>query len=206
MHAMHAAPDRHAVATITAGRWKGRKLRYPHHGRVRPTMRRTKESLFSSLGTALAGCVFADLYAGAGAVGIEALSRGARHVHFVETERDAVSMLFQNLAACGADASRFSVHNSRVAAALSARPCPLAGATIVFADPPYEVDASADLLAALAPEALPALETLVVEHRAKQPLQLPAHLAMDHERRFGDTMLSYLVPAAGAESGPGGNE
>jgi 16S rRNA (guanine966-N2)-methyltransferase len=193
---MHAAPHRASAASITAGAWKGRKLRYPADARVRPTMRRTKESLFSSLGPALAGSVFADLYAGAGAVGIEALSRGARRVHFVECDPAAVRMLRENLALCGAEPSRYVIHAARVADVLAAVPCPIADATLAFADPPYTVDASADLVAALRPGALPALATLVVEHRTKAPLAVPAHLRRERERRFGDTTLTYLVPAA----------
>jgi len=140
--------------------------------------------------------VFADLSAGAGAGRFAPLSRGARHVHFVEVSRGAVHMLLENLAQCGADPGRFTVHQARVAAALGARPCPLSDATVVFADPPYDLDANVDLMAVLAPDALPNLEVLVLEHRARQPVEQPAHLALARERRFGDTMLSYLVPAA----------
>jgi 16S rRNA (guanine966-N2)-methyltransferase len=192
---MRAGPHGHAAASITAGTWKGRKLRYPAGTSVRPTMRRTKESLFSSLGAALTGSVFVDLYAGAGAIGIEALSRGARMVHFVEAARDAVRALRENLAACGADPASYAIHQARVADLLADVPCPFADAEIVFADPPYTTDASADLLAALDEQSLPALTVLVVEHRVKQPLTPPRHLRIDRERRFGDTVLTYLVPA-----------
>lgn len=202
---MHAGSHRHTAATISAGAWKGRKLRYPPHTTIRPTMQRTRESLFSALGEALRGAVFADLYAGAGAVGIEALSRGARHVHFVEVERDAVRVLRENLAACGADAAHYTVHNARVSDVLAAQPCPLADATVVFADPPYDTDASTDLLARLQPATLPALATLVVEHRARRALAVPAHLGVERARRFGDTMLTYLTPAAGAPAGGEGS-
>ena len=165
-------------------------------------MRRTKESLFSSLGVRVEGCVFADLYAGAGAVGIEALSRGARHVHFVEMERDAVRVLRENLAACGADAARFTVHQERVAEVLAAAACAIADATIVFADPPYTVDASDDLFHHLRRATLPALEVMVLEHRTRSAVGAPGHLRVDRDRRFGDTMLTYFVPAASV-SGPG---
>lgn len=202
---MHAGSHRHTAATITAGAWKGRKLRYPANTDIRPTMQRTRESLFSSLGAVLAGCVFADLYAGAGAVGIEALSRGARHAHFVEVEREAVRMLRENLAACGADAARYTVHDARVSDVLAARPCPIADAAVVFADPPYGSDANTDLLAALRPGTFPALEILVLEHRAKRPAVAPAHLRVARERRFGDTVLTYLVPAAGESAGGEGS-
>ncbi len=193
---MRASSHGHAAATITAGTWKGRKLRYPAGGDIRPTMRRTKESLFSSLGGSVEGSVFADLYAGAGAVGIEALSRGARHAHFVEVARGALRALRENLDACGADPASYTVHEGRVAAAL--QDGSIADAGIVFADPPYTTDASTDLLATLDPRSLPALEILVVEHRVKLPLAPPGHLRVDRERRFGDTVLTYLVPVTAA--------
>jgi 16S rRNA (guanine(966)-N(2))-methyltransferase RsmD len=201
---MRASSHRGFAATIAAGTWKGRKLRYPVTVRVRPTMQRTKESLFSSLGERVAGCVFADLYAGAGAVGIEALSRGARRVHFVEVERDAVRALRENLTACGADPATFAVHERRVADVLADAANPLAEASVVFADPPYSVDATADLLQHLRPAALPRLGVLILEHPARHAVVPPAHLGVDRDRRFGDTMLTYLVPAAG-ESPTGGS-
>ena len=201
---MHAGPHRHAATTVSAGAWKGRKLRYPDNVHVRPTMQRTKESLFSALGSRVEGAVFADLYAGAGAVGIDALSRGARRVHFVEVERDAVRLLRENLALCGADPARYVVHAARVADVLAASPCPLADAAIVFADPPYDMNAGDDLLAALDPLALPALDILVLEHRTRSAVVPPAHLRVERERRFGDTLLSYFVPAADG-TGEGGS-
>jgi 16S rRNA (guanine966-N2)-methyltransferase len=193
---MRAGSHGHAAATITAGAWKGRKLCYPAGGSIRPTMRRTKESLFSSLGAAVVGSVFADLYAGAGAVGIEALSRGARMVHFVEADRGAVRALRENLAACGADPASYTIHEARVADVLSGAPGALADAEIVFADPPYTTDAGADLLALFGAPVVPALRVLVVEHRVKRPLAPPPRLRIDRERRFGDTVLTYLVPAS----------
>ena len=78
------------AVVVGSGEWRGRVLVYPDDPALRPSMQRTKHSLFSSLGTEIRGAVFADCYAGAGAVGIEALSLGAARVHFVEERRDAV--------------------------------------------------------------------------------------------------------------------
>ncbi len=155
-------------------------------------MQRTKASMFSSLAGWIEGAVFADLYAGAGAVGIEALSRGARFVHFVECDRVALEALRANLAHCGIEASRFRVHGAAVAGVLDARPCPLGDAAVVFADPPYDVDAGDELVSRVAVEALPALQWLVVEHRTRAAIVAPAGLTMERERRFGETMLTYL--------------
>jgi 16S rRNA (guanine966-N2)-methyltransferase len=186
--------------TVGGGVWKGRTLRYPDDRDIRPTMQRTKESVFSSLGPLLGGAVFVDLYAGAGATGIEALSRGARRVHFVEIRRDAVALLRANLEACGADPARYAIHEGAVLDAVSSLPCPFADATLMVADPPYALDANDDFLGAFRADRFPALLRLVVEHRAKQPIVAPAGLVVERERRFGDTMLTTLVPAPDARA------
>ncbi len=158
-------------------------------------MQRTKHSLFSSLGAALHGAVFADLFAGAGAVGIEALSRGAGFVHFVEMGREAVAALEANLAICRAPASRYHVHRARVAELLACEPNPMAGCSIIYADPPYEADLEKEFFHALDPGRFTDLHMVVVEHRTKQRLVSQLSLRLDHSRRFGDTTLTYLVPA-----------
>ena len=155
----------------------------------------------------MAGAVFVDLYAGAGGVGVEALSRGAHTVHFVEAGRDAVASLRANLEACGADEGRFRIHEGTVSEFITRVPCPFADATVLFADPPYEADVNADLLVRFRPGEFRAMETLVVEHRSKRALVPPAGLRVERERRFGDTTLTYLVPASDparveAESSP----
>jgi 16S rRNA (guanine966-N2)-methyltransferase len=191
--------------TVGAGAWKGRRLRYPDD--MRPTMQRTRASFFSSLGDRLAGSRFVDLYAGGGGVGIEALSRGARRVDFVETRRDALACLRVNLEACGVDDDRFRIHAGAVSEFIARVPCPFDDATVMFADPPYDADVNADLLAHFSPAAFPSLEVLVIEHRARFALAPPPGLSVERERRFGDTMLTYFVPAPDpargkVESGP----
>lgn len=181
--------------TIAGGRWRGRTLTYPDAVVLRPTMQRTRLSLFSSLGEVVEGAVFADLYAGAGAVGMEALSRGARHVHFVEWNREALAALAQNLAACAVDRGRYSIHAAGVPAVLDARPCPLGDTRVAFADPPYDADVGGELLSRLHVAEFDGLETLVVEHRTKVALTPPSGLQVGRERRFGDTTLTYFVPS-----------
>jgi 16S rRNA (guanine966-N2)-methyltransferase len=171
-------------------------LRYPEDPALRPSMQRTKASMFSSLGPWLEGAVFADLYAGAGAVGIEALSRGARFAHFVECDRSALDALRGNLAHCGIDASRFRVHEAAVANVLDARPCPIADATIVFADPPYDADVGEELLRRVALAAMPSLSRLVVEHRTRVSVAAPPGMTKERERRFGDTTTTTFVVGA----------
>lgn len=181
------------TVTIGGGTLRGRVLRYPEIPGLRPSMQRTKASMFSSLAGDVDGGVFADLYAGAGAVGIEALSRGARFVHFVERDRAALDALRANLTHCGIEARRFCVHGEAVAGVLDARPCPLADATVVFADPPYDIDVGDELLARVALEALPSMKWLVVEHRTRASIVAPPGMTMERARRFGETTLSYFV-------------
>ncbi len=184
-----------------SGEWKGRVLRYPDDPGLRPSMQRTKHSMFSSLGDRLRGAVFADLFAGAGAVGIEALSRGAGFVHFVEVGREAVAALEANLAICGAPASRYHVHRARVAQVLASEPNPVRDCSIIYADPPYDADLEEEFFRVLDPARFPALQTVVVEHRTKRPVVPQLSLRLAHERRFGDTTLTYLVPVTFAQEG-----
>ncbi len=181
------------TVSIGGGSLRGRALRYPDVAGLRPSMQRTKASMFSSLAADVDGAVFADLYAGAGAVGIEALSRGARFVHFVETNRAALDALRENLARCEVDATRFRVHGDPVASVLDARPCPLADASVVFADPPYDLALDDELVARVSLAALPSLAWLVVEHRARARVDAPRGMTKERERRFGETMLTYFA-------------
>ena len=186
--------NRTRTVTVGSGEWKGRVLRYPDDPGLRPSMQRTKHSLFSSLGSRLRGAVFADVFAGAGGVGIEALSLGAAFVHFVEMRREAVAALEANLAICGAPASRYHVHRARVAEVLASEPNPMGNCSIIYADPPYDADLAAELLDGLDAARFPDLDVMVVEHRTKQRVVTPPSLRIEHERRFGDTTLTYLVP------------
>jgi 16S rRNA (guanine966-N2)-methyltransferase len=181
------------TVTIGGGTLRGRVLRYPDGPGLRPSMQRTKSSLFSSLVQSLEGSTFVDLFAGAGAVGIEALSRGARFVHFVERDRVALEALRANLATCRIEAGRFFVHGESVARILDARPCPIANATIVFADPPYDADLDEALARHVSTDALPELEWLVVERQTRAIITAPADMIRERERRFGETTVSYFV-------------
>jgi len=188
------------MVRIAGGELRGRALRYPPGRGVRPSMERTRLALFSMLGERLDGLVFADVFAGGGAVGIEALSRGARRVHFVENGGAALQALRANLEMTGIAAERWVVHARPVAAILAENPCPLGDAHIVFADPPYDLDPNSGLLDRLRIEDFSALRCLVIEHAARTVLAPHGGLIIDRERRFGDTMLTVLVPGDGSPS------
>ena len=178
---------------IVAGLAKGRRLASPADG-TRPTSDRAREALFNSLANdlELAGARVLDLYAGTGAVGLEALSRGAAEAVLVESNRAALTVLRRNVETVGLPGA--TVVGRPVAAYLkdvSQRPFELA-----FADPPYELadDQLADVLTRLAqPGRLAPGAWVVVERAARsgQPSWPAGLITPDRERRYGDGVLWY---------------
>lgn len=182
---------------IIAGTFRSRPLQAPAGLATRPSSDRLRETLFNVLAPRIAGAVFLDLYAGSGAVGIEAISRGAAHVTFVEHAPAALKVLRANLASLGLTTG-LTVHTASVASFLR-KPRPTAVAfNIVFLDPPYD---AADQYAAtlrllgsasstpLAPGAL-----VIAEHRRKQ--QLDPRYGTLHRTRIleqGDAALSFYA-------------
>lgn len=173
---------------VIAGRLGGRRLSAPRGRTTRPTADRVREALFSMLG-GIDGASVLDLFAGSGALGIEALSRGAESALFVERDAVAVATLRGNLAQLGLEDSDARV---RVGDALSAlRAARRAGETydLVFVDPPYnqarelERGLSALLPALLAPDA-----RVVVESDRRAPIELP--LDVEQRKRYGDTTIT----------------
>jgi len=175
---------------VIAGTAKGRRLVAPKRG-TRPTTDRIKEALFASLGPSVADANVLDLYAGSGALAIEALSRGAARAVLVDRDREAEEAVRANLHTTGFD-DRARVRRSAVAAFVTTS-IPEAPFDLVLIDPPY--DAAAEevngVLAALADGALVALGgTVVVERRKSgEPLTLPDGWRIEKERAYGDTLL-----------------
>ena len=129
---------------VIAGAWRGRRLAAPPGDSTRPTADRVRESLFSMLASRLGGFEdlrVADLYAGSGALGIEALSRGAASCQFVEFDRKAADALQANLAALGA------VARAKVVTCPVERFVPLQPLDLIFADPPYASGSGSALVA-----------------------------------------------------------
>jgi 16S rRNA (guanine966-N2)-methyltransferase len=167
---------------VIAGEFKGRRLHTARGTRTRPTADRVREALFSMLGD-VSGARVLDLYAGSGALGIEALSRGAESAMFVERDQRALDALRRNLDAVGA---RAEVRGQDVVRFL-ARP----GGTfdLVFCDPPYDVaSAVADALAGALPAMLGDNARIVTESDKRTPLVLPLPLIV--ERSYGDTRIA----------------
>lgn len=179
---------------VIGGTDRGRRLGAPRGLKTRPTADRVRVALFDILGPAVAGARVLDLFAGTGAVGIEALSRGAARAVFVERDRAALRVLRRNLAAL-----RLSREHARVVAgdALAALPGLAASEQpfdLVFLDPPYTGDLAPRTLAALAGSPLLRHGTrVVVQHFARVALPPLSGLAAGREpRRLGDTTLTFF--------------
>jgi len=166
---------------IVAGRFGGRRLIVPRDARVRPTADRVRESWMSIMTPELPGARVADLFAGSGALGLEALSRGAASADFVELAPGSLDALRDNIKALGLEREA-RVHRAD-ALRFAERLAPLAY-DLAFADPPYSTDA-AERIAALF-RRRPFARILSVEHRAD--LALPG----DDTRRYGDTALTFF--------------
>jgi 16S rRNA (guanine966-N2)-methyltransferase len=165
---------------IVAGEFGGRRLTIPRDDRVRPTADRVREAWMSIIGAELAGARVLDLYAGSGALGLEALSRGAKRAEFVELNASSLDALRTNIAALGV-ADRTRVHRGD-ALRFAERLGP-AAYDLAFADPPYADDAAERLVALF--RRTPFARILSVEHRADQRID------GDETRRYGDTALTF---------------
>ncbi|MCO1654334.1 16S rRNA (guanine(966)-N(2))-methyltransferase RsmD [Pseudonocardia humida] len=178
------------MTRIVAGVAGGRRLAVPPKG-TRPTSDRVREALFSALDAdpGLDGAAVLDLCAGSGALGLEALSRGAAHALFVESDRRAADVLRRNVVALGLPGAVVRV---APAAAVLAGPAERRY-DVVLADPPYDLpdaEVTGWLVAAEAHGWLTEDAVVVVERRyARRPFGWPAPLAAVRDRRYGDTVL-----------------
>jgi 16S rRNA (guanine966-N2)-methyltransferase len=166
---------------VIAGEFKGRGLEEPKDARVRPTTEKVREAWFSILGERVAGATVLDLFAGSGALGLEALSRGAKRVEFVELLPGSLAALKANVAALGVS-ERVRIRRGdalRIAARLAE------GAyDVALADPPYTTDHAQRLVDIFRERRFAAV--LGVEHRATLAL------SGDETRRYGDVALTFV--------------
>lgn len=177
---------------ISGGRFAGRRLRVPRSD-VRPTADRVRESLFARLGD-LAGKRVLDLFAGSGALGFEALSRGASHVTFVDHSNAALEVVRANASALGV-AEQVTLRRGE-ALAVVRRLADETAFDVAFLDPPYAEAVLPRALAALAAARLLASGALVVaESDRRHPPGPIEGLAAIDERRYGDTLITWYVPA-----------
>jgi 16S rRNA (guanine(966)-N(2))-methyltransferase RsmD len=192
---------RRTVATATknlmriiSGSRKGRRIESPDWPGLRPTSDRLRETLFNILAPAIRGSTVLDGYAGTGAVGIEALSRGASHVTFVDADPRAVQLVARNLAHCGITEGFAIIRADLEHSATSVERT----FDLIFLDPPYDADPAR--AATLVSPRLRQDGLLIIEHRRNRAL--PEHidgLARTREVRAGDSALAfYRAPAADA--------
>jgi 16S rRNA (guanine(966)-N(2))-methyltransferase RsmD len=182
------------MSRVIAGVFGGRRLQTPPGQGTRPTSDRVREALFSALAsmTDLDGCRFADLYAGSGAVGLEAASRGAARVLLVEAHPAAARSVRANIATLNAGAVATLV-TTKVEQAVAARPDE--PYDVIFADPPYDLSGAdlASVLAAIGVNGWLADDgVLVVERSTRSPEPTwPDVVTVSRSRRYGETTLWY---------------
>ena len=169
------------MITIIAGTFKNRRLKTPVGAKTRPTAGKVREALFSILQRSVPGARVVDLYAGSGALGLEALSRGAATVDFVEVHRAALASLKANLTSLKVLDRATIQRKDALKFAESLQPGQY---DIAFADPPYAGDAAARLVAMF--RLVPFARILTIEHPADRPM--PG----DDTRRYGDTAVTLL--------------
>jgi len=210
---------------VIGGQWRGRVLRAPRGRATRPTADMVREAIFDILGGLLiarggeqtvdpyAALEVVDLYAGSGALGIEALSRGAARCTFVEQHKSALRTLRRNLECLGVAPARVRVVGRPVADALAADAREGVQYTLLLADPPYGEYRRAEAeLAALIPAVLAPAGVVVVETARGQAVRLPLHSVRD--KTYGDTRVTVMVredaiqpgSAQGKATSTGGDE
>lgn len=174
---------------IIAGRFRGRRLKVPTWDGLRPTSDKLRETLFNVLAARLAGARVLDGFAGTGAVGIEALSRGAAHVTFVEQDRRAAALIQANLALCG-QREGYTIEGGDVAAALRGHTRD-AAFDLILLDPPYDLEAGVVTAALDAAAGCVTPEGLVVLERAtRRSPGMPASLSHVRDVASGDSTLT----------------
>jgi 16S rRNA (guanine966-N2)-methyltransferase len=187
---------------VIAGTRGGRKIRTLPGMALRPTLDRVRESVFGILRDEVEGAGVLDLYAGTGALGIEALSRGAASAVFVDSDARALAVLRENLAALGLE-PHARIVRGRLPSLLRPRnesALPLSEPIdIIFADPPYRTSLARETVACLLePEWFPGWRCLVVETEREADLSDVAGAGLAADRRvYGDTAVTFLRPAAG---------
>ena len=178
---------------VLAGALKGRRLVTPRGSTTRPTADQVRIALMDTLMPRLPGARVLDLFAGAGGVGLEALSRGAAHATFVERDGRALGALRENVATLAVQAQT-RVEARDVRAALERLVRDGAAFDIVFLDPPYDVELTAPTLERLGTLPLVAGDGIVVaQHMTKQPpAEEIGRFRVYRTRRFGETTLTFF--------------
>jgi 16S rRNA (guanine(966)-N(2))-methyltransferase RsmD len=172
---------------VSGGEARGRRLKAPKG--IRPTQGMVKQAIFNLVGPAIEGAQVLDLFAGSGALGIEALSRGAAGVTFVDHQARGLAILRQNLDVLGLK-ERARIVRGDAVRWLEASPDTVKRAGVVFLDPPYDdvvLDRALKVLDRTLENA-----TVVAEHSRRQVMPALTRLQLDRQRRYGDTMVTVF--------------
>jgi 16S rRNA (guanine(966)-N(2))-methyltransferase RsmD len=178
---------------VIAGTYKSRVLKPPTWEGLRPTSDRLRETLFNVLAPRIAGARVLDLFAGTGAIGIEAISRGAAHVTFVDQDRRAEALIAENLGRCGISGGYAIIRASASRAAERLRHSPsFVPFDIILLDPPYDYPAAQALTGV---DALVAPEGVVVFEHARRvaPPETAGQLALTRTLSSGDSGLAFYA-------------
>src|SRR5262245_25331091 len=189
---------------VIAGIYKGRRLKTLEGLSVRPTSDRLRETLFNILAPRIEGARFADVCAGSGAIGIEALSRGARHVTFIESSLKAARIISENLRNCGIRED-YRVINRDALRALKNLASEQAQFDVIYFDPPYDSEIYTPVMWLVAKHDLLSEDgVVIVEHRRHTPLE-PNYDQLRPYRQLaqGESLLTFFNVEA---TGPGDEE
>lgn len=182
---------------VVAGCWRGRRLLPPPGDAIRPTADRVKEALFSILGARVSGSVFVDLCCGTGALGIEALSRGAARAVFVDEARTALSLAGANLERCGAAPETWVLERSEALAWLDRWRPESEPPWVLVADPPYRTALARHIMERLGDrERRVGCRALVVEQGSGETAALPPDPPWQLRRYGQATLALWLAPEA----------
>jgi 16S rRNA (guanine966-N2)-methyltransferase len=176
---------------VIAGTARGMKLKAPKGMQVRPTADRVKEALFSILGSRIPGACFIDLYAGSGAIGIEALSRGAEYCIFVENKRTNIALIKENITKTGL------VNKTRVICADAIKTMKSLAlenikADLLFMDPPYEYINIGTIVDSVLELSIVSESGLIVAEHAFSNRQWADKFISTRQKKYGDTCLTFI--------------
>ena len=174
---------------VSGGQVRGRRLVVPRD--MRPTEGLVREAIFNMVAGAVPDAIVLDLFAGSGALGIEALSRGAARACFVDRAQDACTAVTRNLEAAGF-LERALVFRSDAARWLATHPVEVGDATLALLDPPYTDTQALEAALRELDARLPGGATVVAEHAARRRLPEFERLAVDRERRYGGSSVTIL--------------
>ncbi len=176
---------------VIAGTARGTKLKAPKGMQVRPTADRVKEALFSILGPRIPGAFFIDLYAGSGAIGIEALSRGADYCIFVENKRTNVALIKENITNTGLN-SKARVICADAVKAITSLAAENVKADLLFMDPPYDLIDIVTLLDSTLDRNIVSDSGLIIAEHAFSNRQWAEKFNSTRQKKYGDTCLTFI--------------